>query len=89
MLIIGTFCFLLVTGKFFYENSFYFIVVYLYSFLLTVSFLCCTCCTDPGIIPRKAILELKENVPAFYLKEKLKVNKKELKEGKKIYLKKA
>lgn len=56
---------------------------------MTVSFLCCTCCTDPGIIPRKAILELKENVPAFYLKEKLKVNKKELKEGKKIYLKKA
>ncbi len=89
LIIFGTFCFLTITGKFFYENSLYFLAVYLYSFLMTVLSLCCTCCTDPGIIPRRPILELsKKNVPVFYLKERLKVNKKELKgEGTKIYLK--
>ena len=32
--------------------------------------------TEPGIIPRKSILELKKDVPRFYLDEKVEIEKK-------------
>jgi hypothetical protein len=75
----GTTLFFLLVGRVMYKESFILFVIYIYSFLLNVTCLLCTCCTDPGIIPRKPILELKENIPPYYLQDIVDVRSKKLK----------
>ena len=41
--------------------------------MMTVTFFYYTVTTEAGIIPRRALLELKKDVPAFYLDEKLEI----------------
>ena len=50
-----------------YNDYFYFLLMYLISLFLLSFCLCATTCTDPGIIPRRAILELKKDYPSCYV----------------------
>jgi len=52
-----------------YEETFFFLIGYLLNFIMIVVCLLLTCCSDPGIIPRKPILELKDDYPRYYLDE--------------------
>ena len=56
IIIVFTAIFLLITGKWFYEKYIYFFILYLWMFIMLVTALLFTTCTDPGIIPRRPIL---------------------------------
>lgn len=62
----GCACYLLFIWDYFWEHSKTFMIIYLFSFFLMIFSLFLTQVTDPGIIPRKSILQLKKDIPLYY-----------------------
>ncbi len=59
--------YLFYTTSYYLENNTFYLFLYLYSFFLTILMLVLTNITDPGIIPRRPIMELNEEAPEYYL----------------------
>ena len=57
------------------NDYWYFMMVYIYIWFMTSISFYKVIVTDPGIIPRRAILECKKDVPRFYLDEKIEIEK--------------
>ena len=79
-ILVGSSVFMFFVGKILYNNAIIFFIVYIYVIILNITCLLCTCCTDPGIVPRRPIFELEEKIPGYFIDDVVTYNKGSVKE---------